>query len=980
MIHSIHSIDKSQVENNSINQETLQALLNSVTKQGIKGDGIEVNEGAWFGDTPYTISKNGDQYICNGTNVNLYPRLVDTSTSFELTDEENEYIFGITNAQNTQETTFSNTSIPSAKVPGKTYSINYIQKINDYIVPATNEVIDTVMYFEVTFNNQYIIVGVANNTYADTLLFDVNDPRETAISIDSSYYHDDINNVIYPYVAELYNKLVFNNNAVIKQYIICSIFDSICNDICNDSECEGASMYIPAGYVFKYTYNTNDPAYIYFNTEDIPINFIIFDNDLSEYDNTMQHILFKCNKPKESVERVINYNYNVLYDYETSIIPIIDRVNCTSVHLPYINKEGYWVVNGKETSIYAKGKNAGNPNIVIVKSNSTSPNDYTILSRQGEEFLTDSSDEHQLAFKLRYTHIDPEKIILNLDPNYDEETQYYDNQNTANNDITICCWVPDDLTASDNNYDEIKTFVENCIIFSISNSDCTGNETQKANFEKYYGKDGVITTIWIPDFNEDETEFTFTCIENNEGIAVDFDYLANTSNIVKWWVENHVPKPADKYTFTSLVFDEVNAKEKQNSAPDSHIYPVIKNNTKDNYTIPQYNNNYNLGIEYCNLTYNTENVSNDSTADSYFVFKKHYEIGHDHYFKHTTDNGHINMLTDFNIDSSYAVFIPNYDIPTVDLSEVLLRNTHVINRLNILNYDQNSNYYSYIGCSYDTNLPIRALTIGSSKVNYDMGENTMINDDPESNDANRYSFNDISEMYINMDNTRINGYTYIRTDLIAEGDSITYNTFWYKTVIPGKSEILWSAHYLPRGTFIKNEANNQVQVNLNRESTGMDVLVNNPNIFHTATTNQSLFVPCTVPETINNKIYDIYYFDGIYLPELLHRIGLGRFVNPNGQVTIQNTNITSNMNIYKYNGKNVILQTTNQLLKPVYNDEDNDSINSFKPSFTLGTGLYTGNMLDISYYISGETTLNITINEVMPNDITAYAKIINTEY
>ena len=58
--------------------------------------------------------------------------------------------------------------------------------------------------------------------------------------------------------------------------------------------------------------------------------------------------------------------------------------------LPYIDKNGYWVINDISTGIYARGRSAGNPNIIIVETKDSQP--LALLPANGEDQMGGTND------------------------------------------------------------------------------------------------------------------------------------------------------------------------------------------------------------------------------------------------------------------------------------------------------------------------------------------------------------------------------------------------------------------------------------------------------------------------------------------------------------------------------------------------------------------------------------------------------------
>ena len=98
----------------------------------------------------------------------------------------------------------------------------------------------------------------------------------------------------------------------------------------------------------------------------------------------------------------------------------------------------------------------------------------------------------------------------------------------------------------------------------------------------------------------------------------------------------------------------------------------------------------------------------------------------------------------------YNEYIFNSNVPTLDFKELFIRNTNILNRLNLISLDQLGNIYNaYIGTSFnETNKS--TLHIGSTNTNINIGSTTLINE------SDRSKFNTHDTISIDFNNIVLN--------------------------------------------------------------------------------------------------------------------------------------------------------------------------------------------------------------------------------
>lgn len=825
-------------------------------------------------------------------------------------------------------------------------------------------------------------------------------------------FSDDIKN-LYPYCKELYSKETFGNVNSTFINILTKLYDEIKDTDTpktNDNKIyislekpikleNGEIDYVP--YSISYTYNTNNETEIYFGGKEIEVRYInetIDNNWLNKNVEKYKGTIF-TNTINE--EKVSMFHFESDIDPETNNILEVSAYKIST--LPYIDKNGYWVINDISTGIYAKGKDAGNPNIIIVET-TNSDLGVNILASSKKDLL------EKLNWEKREVKIEPlEKINLDDLSNKKE----YDF-------ISLLCSVPTLEVKSEyidylQNEEEIINQLRDSLIINITPVSFIDYSKTNRNYTKevinnIYGEYGIITTIWTS--VEDESGFRFDYLrkQENKNVAADFNYISNINNLIQYAVNNIEQLHPDNFEYTRIVFDRILSSLKNNSSNSIvYIYPNIINKLAKEYSTSNYNNDINFTFKANNAiqrSNNDRNIDSLSQSGDEKFFNTKYNL---------SDSNSSNIVTNSLYSHSgsgsisrYSEYIPNYNVPSLDLGEVLTRNETLLNRLNILTFDANGTaYLSYIGSSIDDYKNV--FVIGSSNLNINMGTDTLISKNE------RNLFEPQTKVKINYDEVEINGYAYfshdveVKKDIYIDGniwnrDHTTvnsniydYNTTYYTGIVTPTSRYIYELEdkheNYPFSGLIELQT---VKNGRDDKYTNLSYL-SYTSVFEWADEKNKLYAIVTVPEyyIVNNIEYKngikyygdnynfnhkIYFSDGIYLPVLLSQIGLKDYIKTeSAKINTKNINVTSNMEIISINNSPIILLSSSTNLYPdkyMYEKRtgngDDDHIETIT-NFTYS--LFTANPIKITYYISGEK-VNIHLEELYAkNKITTTRKV-----
>lgn len=766
------------------------------------------------------------------------------------------------------------------------------------------------------------------------------------------------NAVFYPYAKQYYSESVYvSNDLDFKEQIIISLFNTIYNNVVRNNK-----LYIPVDYVFEYYCNANNEWQIYGSVSDITVRYVNVPINIYNLPLYYNGSSFVANIVGDN--QVAIFDYAIEYDNNDS--EIVSNISVEKKYtLPYINSNNVWVVDGLVTDVLAKGRDAGNPNIVIVyNENKNNLNPQIICGANKESVL------NKLSWEEKSVYIQPLEQINVDDPKIVTESDLY----------ILSCKVPTvKQYTSEEDIEKYITPLRYALIVNMSSINCldlVNPNDENDPIVARYGRYGVITTLWM--LNEKTNEFE--CVQNPyfendiRNVALDINSLTNLNNIIKWHIKNAELKHPDRYRHKWLVFENALTSLKNNVNDfQSYVYPVIMNEKSIDIAEADYNNDFNMIIKYQDLV-------RDAEADEIF------SVGTSHAQRYITEDKFTvsnalysyypnNKITDGK-RQLYSEFVPKENIPTLNLKEILVQNQTLENRSNIVSFNRAGEmYYSYIGTSFDDE-DKNKTRIGSVTKNINLGSETMIHENDE-------LFKKSTELHFDFNNNYLNGYAYVQEDLNARNDINVEHLLWteknidnhklhYTNYVPSSTMLISEPYRFTKGTEVIEFVCTPLQFNNTYMYNGVNgnatIIENQILNYYLATdlkkqgvsdANRKLWVPCFyyLNQEIIGKSKFLYLGDALYLPNLLTHLRLYEFTSTSG---LSNVDLTSNCEIISYKNIPLMLMTCNRFISGVQinNPHDIDGI-SFPHE---NSRIYTGNSLDITYYLSGNR-LKITINE-----------------
>lgn len=566
--------------------------------------------------------------------------------------------------------------------------------------------------------NEILQFGFTKNRDGElsTLQVSVNKNDNYEFTIDTDIYNDgysDINAILhyiynqtvymYLYMFEYYCNYVYKlDNTQFYKNILYSLFNK------TFIESEGKQlyaeninlfeMYIPVNYTFDYYVNDNDPFYIYSN--ETPINVFYTNSNISQtfisnLFNTENQIIL-CHS--DIIETVTMFKFSVIYNKSNS--NIINNIDVQKLYsTPYI-EDDFWVINNTKTLYRALGRDAGNPNIIML---------YVDNNVKGS--VISSIDDFKVENSILLNNEVDIPVKLFEDTFVADLTQIEKNKgNNINlNSIYSIRTIEPSLYNNLSN-DNIKTQLKNAFIITLTNiTNIKNTGVYKENISendkvfndiitKYYGANAFITTFWR--YNIEMNIFEYVKDPRNVTTALTLTNLSNIDllmNNLKNIVEDiytNVGQQSNDYSYLYIKSKSIknNIYGESSYTYITHLQSLPKTYFTRQKTIQEYSGNTNVTTIY--------NITNQQQ-------------------KLIESNSYTNIA-----DGESYEYIPTDNIPSIDLSETLIQNSQFLNRTNIISLDRNNIYYSYIGTSFDDRKNV--LHIGTSYINPTIGTSYLM--------------------------------------------------------------------------------------------------------------------------------------------------------------------------------------------------------------------------------------------------------------
>lgn len=627
-----------------------------------------------------------------------------------------------------------------------------------------------------------------------------------------SYLSTDVS-VMYPRLLEYYSQNVFfKDKKSLMFQMLTKIYESILENEHSDEgtladilsqTADALTLYIPLSYNLKY-YSSSSNALKAYSTTEIYITFI---NELTT--TLVDHIFsddFNVLVAKyDDAEKIAAYNLDI--EYSDTYDDIITSFNLAKVFtLPYIDKTtGNWKINDITTSfksymfsnspqvimiIYYYMDNDENVQHIILNNipsdiadvididddlwqsrtcvfssniltgNSTSSNDSSDIIAYCE--IPQVSDIYESYFENSVLFTLFDKSVLSGSTDIQS---YISNFNSLKlcalwkfniNTNTFDYVKESDLGVSSSKYAFDVSEIFNMRASSIRSMYETNNvfdaiviRNQDVDNEKQYlSSKSPNFVVYNP-----STDIYKSSIETANDIAIDTDIDNNLVLSIK---------SSDNLTTSGDKFSSLDDLAKKNTSMFLELDGDANSTTNTLYTIE---------YDTSNISSDTANELADANVESFtsisdfgamsYILATYQSLDN---FIQSNSSSSTNS-TDNTLTISFDEYLANYDAPLVDLKEVMLGNTNMVNRVSILSFDKDGNIYnSFIGSPIyaDTSLlddsiddkvfmqsmwrggfgndtssiyPQQVLQLSSSTVNINLGHETML----QPNDIDKFN-------------------------------------------------------------------------------------------------------------------------------------------------------------------------------------------------------------------------------------------------
>lgn len=662
------------------------------------------------------------------------------------------------------------------------------------------------LYYDISNNTgfSFVFETITNNEQNnfDNIKFELN--KELGLDNRISFLTNDIL-YLYPKLLQLYNEDILNTQSNKYKFILENIFNFIYDSL-DESEQRDFKLYIPKNYKFRYQCDSKDKSKIYNSNN----NFILLDNKNIDKIDKLNNIYGYCGETSDS--KIINLYYEIEYNdvYNDYII----GVNIEQLYtLPYINYKNNWCLYGGDTDISAVGRDAGNPNIIIMHNyyeNKELKHDIIsgVFNNQllkydtitgnfpfnVSDFFPGNTNQH-LTAKYSLPKIDKSNvdfltyaiIVLITDVScINNPGDLFDNDVNNSVKYLTSIWHIDtqDFAQMQNGYTQF-TFIpykdeNDPVIFNLNKlfnisafipNDLYGYISDNVKINGKFINNFKLTNSNLYDENVYSDKFILEYldgdqIKNNNGnihysyTKNDVSYFINTYNIPSINNNSNIA-----LKFNSEVYGYIDGDNKMNNS--FLMSNSIDNITATNYLYPKFSNWYQSkeaetkieSLEYMLKTANKISseiyLSNGESSVSSFSYE-------DGIYENsvvavsTEEVSAYNIIYGDGVDNYqkeyYEEYTFNNNVPTLNLSSVFVQDINVINRLNILSVKNNSdNCTIYNGYigTRFTDNNKEHLVIGTSKKNININ-NTYLATLENIEKFNEYSYLDLEFDNINV--------------------------------------------------------------------------------------------------------------------------------------------------------------------------------------------------------------------------------------
>lgn len=641
--------------------------------------------------------------------------------------------------------------------------------------------------------NRRINESIDTNVSVDTLYNELISGLTKVANVNIDYFQ---NKFIYyfavlpHYIVSFYNNnnVLLNGETTLRQNIFTNLIETITKyALSNSIEDNFTENAIDDNYVikiskdfeFKYFINSNSKEYLYSldipvlyteNPDNIDINanyivaFSIY-NKVSNFKFTVEYTALAENDTTEDVEnKNINISSDKVYSlpYIGTILETNEAGNIVYDENQIAITKDVWFVNDVPTNVSPVGKDAGNPNIMmIVYDYDTTSND--INSNPVIDVKHTFVDDNVRNLKEIFSNIDNN---VKLDLTYKFETNkanLTDHQTEAlgNSEYTLFTYELPIVSI-----DVLKQYTyiweviakNTLVMLSIDSRFLTISDGEGGYISLHdVINANTVTTSYITIFlhitkivedNTDVEQYAWEIISNKQlsdengvyNVALDLGSMLGIQNLVNYYT-NTKYEP-DTYFFDHLVFNKIYSEIKQeNEGNTKFIFPVFKVDNGAYYTptdtinsndanfVPKFLLSksvlFDNGFSGNRISAINDKPLNNGRLQELFVINDNHQISE--VLQSPASNDYI--PANGNVTSSVRDYFKDI-YPIFDFREVITNNQTGLNRISLMGVNSDKTvYHGYIGHDGSEADDFDVLTIGSTPTNWTLANNLTVTTD-----------------------------------------------------------------------------------------------------------------------------------------------------------------------------------------------------------------------------------------------------------
>lgn len=617
---------------------------------------------------------------------------------------------------------------------------------------------------DLIWNSTNNVITTLSSGYISNEIKNLLDSDYVGIDKRIEYINNDII-YLFPKLLKQYNELSFGTKTSLMKNVLLRIYEKVV-ETASYTDIQYGTLYIPLDYEFKYVTNSNNETEIFYSNN-IFVNLTSLDESTDEQIASILSendiLIYDYNGETKIKTYIFSISYNTMYE------DIINNIYVSYLFtLPYINAKNSWAINDVDTNILAKSisnsiqtfyivyckKNASNE-LISNFVNVNDENQLKVTEWVRSSFMTSNVNINYQFPKITQNNQDNfvnSTILFICDKSCVSDTKLPNDSlaniytvfaNPVKNDNDTWIYKPIVLDSFNNvNLDLTQVINQSELIAKIANS--MSNEYKTSNMllinsrkddgdvrdhdsTYLYNNVLMMTVQTASEFIEDLfiTALPETDYNNNLNFVLGF---VNKNEDVSYKLQNN---PENK---TYYIGDTSSENEPTNNKLKSVTRPLQYTGSKA--IMGEEQEMFYKNIEYfLKLTYkkSVDNINFDVYDDAgtfiqqisetqYETIQKFSELQQVPGEIKTVEIGRENTEVIWAGD-----YYPAFDVPLLNLKEMLVSNFNLLHRLNILSIGADGSIYNaYLGTNYRKSNDYDCLILTTDYQNINLGKANLI--------------------------------------------------------------------------------------------------------------------------------------------------------------------------------------------------------------------------------------------------------------